>query len=79
MSNASFYTKYRPKSFGDIKNQDIIISFLKKSLENKKTNHFYIFSGNKGTGKTTTARIFSKAINCNAKDEKPCVGKINKT
>ena len=67
------YRKYRPNNFDDIIDQDYIITILKNSLKSKKTSHAYLFSGPRGTGKTTTAKVFAKAINCqNPTDSGPC-------
>ncbi|MBP5835708.1 DNA polymerase III subunit gamma/tau [Candidatus Phytoplasma meliae] len=58
------YRKYRPQTFKDVVGQKIIIQILKNAIRYQKINHCYLFSGNKGTGKTTLAKIFAKAINC---------------
>lgn len=64
MKHKSFYRKYRPNSFSEIISQDNIVTILKNSILNNSFNHAYLFSGSKGTGKTSTAKIFAKAINC---------------
>ncbi len=67
------YRKYRPDNFDDIVGQEYIIKTLKNSIINGNISHAYIFSGPRGTGKTTTAKVFSKAINClNPHDGSPC-------
>ncbi len=58
------YRKYRPDDFSNIIGQDYIISILKNAIASSKISHAYIFSGPRGTGKTTTAKVFAKAINC---------------
>ncbi|MFB0638120.1 DNA polymerase III subunit gamma/tau [Candidatus Phytoplasma solani] len=64
MSYLVLYRKYRPQTFQNVVGQKIIIQTLKNAIRYQKINHCYLFSGNKGTGKTTLAKIFSKAINC---------------
>ncbi|WP_308705495.1 DNA polymerase III subunit gamma/tau ['Fragaria x ananassa' phyllody phytoplasma] len=64
MSYLVLYRKYRPQTFKDVVGQKIIIQILKNTIRYQKINHCYLFSGNKGTGKTTLAKIFAKAINC---------------
>ena len=70
----ALYRKYRPKLFRDVLSQNNITKTLKNEVKLKKIAHSYIFSGPKGTGKTTCAKIFSQAINCeNPKDGEPCL------
>ncbi len=64
MTYISLYRKYRPKKFVDVVGQDVIIKILKNSISNNKIGHAYIFSGPRGTGKTSTAKIFARAVNC---------------
>ena len=64
MNYISLYRKYRPKKFSDVIGQDVIVKILQNSIESNKINHAYLFSGPRGTGKTSIAKIFSKAINC---------------
>ena len=60
----ALYRKWRPKTFDEVCGQEQITSVLKYELENNKTSHAYLFCGSRGTGKTTCAKIFAKAINC---------------
>jgi len=68
------YRKYRPKSFSEIMGQDHIVMVLKNALRLGRVSHAYLFSGTRGTGKTTIARILAKAYNCEkpVKDGEPC-------
>ena len=73
MNYKVLYRKYRPSDFENIVGQDYIIKTLKNSIKNGNISHAYIFSGPRGTGKTSTAKVFAKAINClNSKDGDPC-------
>ena len=64
MSYVSLYRKYRPKNFEEVVGQEVVVKILKNSIINNKIGHAYIFSGPRGTGKTSIAKIFSKAVNC---------------
>lgn len=64
MSYKVLYRKYRPDNFDNLVGQDNITRILKNSIINNKLSHAYIFSGPRGTGKTSSAKIFSKNINC---------------
>ena len=64
MPYISLYRKYRPKTFSDVVGQEVVIKILKNSILIGKIGHAYIFSGPRGTGKTSIAKIFSKAVNC---------------
>ena len=67
------YRKYRPDNFSNIIGQDYMISILKNAIKNDKISHAYIFSGPRGTGKTSTAKVFAKAINSlNPSSDGPC-------
>ena len=67
------YRKYRPKVFSDVVGQEHITSTLSKEIETGKISHAYLFTGSRGTGKTTCAKILSKAVNClNPIDGNPC-------
>jgi len=77
MNYKVLYRKYRPTDFENIIGQEYIIKTLKNSIINNNISHAYIFSGPRGTGKTSTAKVFSKAINCDShNDGSPC-GKCN--
>jgi DNA polymerase-3 subunit gamma/tau len=62
------YRKYRPKNFGDVLGQDHIVSLLKAAVGDSKFSHAYLFSGPRGTGKTSVARILSNEIGCHEYD-----------
>ena len=64
MEYISLYRKYRPRTFSDVVGQEVVVKILKNSILNNKISHAYIFSGPRGTGKTSIAKIFSKAVNC---------------
>ena len=67
------YRKYRPQTFDEVVGQSNTVRLLKDSIVDGKISHAYIFSGPRGTGKTSTAKIFAKAINCShSKDGNPC-------
>lgn len=73
MAYKALYRSYRPNSFSSVIGQEHIIKTLKNALTNNKTSHAYIFSGPRGIGKTTIARILAKAINCEDLHEgEPC-------
>ncbi len=67
------YRKWRPKSFSDVAGQEHITSTLAKEIVSGKISHAYLFTGSRGTGKTTCAKIFAKAVNClHPVDGNPC-------
>lgn len=73
MSYKALYRTYRPMTFSQVAGQTSIIKTLQNSLLNQKTSHAYIFSGPRGIGKTTVARLFAKALNCeSAPTKEPC-------
>ncbi len=73
MSYLSLYRELRPKIFDDLIGQQIISKALKNQVNNNKIGHAYLFCGTRGTGKTTTAKIFSRAVNCeNPQSGNPC-------
>lgn len=70
----ALYRKWRPMSFQDVVSQPHITTTLKNQIKANKTAHAYLFTGSRGTGKTTCARIFAKAINClDPQDGEPCL------
>ncbi|WP_297280614.1 DNA polymerase III subunit gamma/tau [uncultured Anaerococcus sp.] len=70
----ALYREYRPKTFDEVLGQDRVTNVLKNQVKTGKISHAYIFSGERGTGKTSCAKIFAKAINCkNPKNGSPCL------
>ena len=73
MAYIALYRKYRPKGFEGLIGQDHIVNTLKNQIMTDKIGHAYLFTGTRGTGKTSLAKIFAKAINClSPKDGSPC-------
>ena len=64
MSYTALYRKFRPDEFDDVKGQDHIVTTLKNQINADRIGHAYLFCGTRGTGKTTIAKIFAKAVNC---------------
>ncbi|MBO1199738.1 DNA polymerase III subunit gamma/tau [Staphylococcus simiae] len=73
MNYQALYRMYRPQSFDDVVGQEHVTKTLKNAISKNKQSHAYIFSGPRGTGKTSIAKVFAKAINClNSTDGEPC-------
>ena len=69
----ALYRAYRPQTFKDVVGQEHIIKTLKNQIENGNVGHAYLFCGTRGTGKTSTAKIFARAVNCiDSVNEEPC-------
>lgn len=73
MSYMALYRKWRPRGFQDVKGQDHIVRTLKNQITSGRIGHAYLFCGTRGTGKTSIAKIFARAVNCeNPQDGSPC-------
>ena len=73
MASQVFYRKWRPQVLADVVGQEAVTQTLSNALKNERVSHAYLFYGPRGTGKTSTARILAKAVNCLSTDkEKPC-------
>ena len=69
----ALYRAYRPQTFKDVVGQEHIIKTLKNQIQNNNVGHAYLFCGTRGTGKTSTAKIFARAVNCeDSVNEEPC-------
>ena len=69
----ALYRKYRPTSFDEVVGQNVIVKTLGNAIINNRVSHAYLFSGPRGTGKTSIAKVFAKMLNCeNLRDLKPC-------
>lgn len=71
--NLALYREFRPKNFDEVIGQDYVIKTLKNQIKTNRLTHAYLFCGPRGTGKTSTAKIFAKAVNCtHSTDGNPC-------
>ena len=74
MAHIALYRKYRPKTFSEVVGQKVVVESLKNQIAAGKTGHAFLFTGTRGTGKTSCAKIFAKAINCqNNHNGEPCL------
>ena len=73
MAYTALYREWRPKNFQDVVGQEHITTTLKNQILNDRIAHAYLFCGTRGTGKTSTAKVMAKALNClNPQEGEPC-------
>ncbi len=72
MATQALYRKWRSQTFGEVIGQDHVTQTLENAIETNRLGHAYLFTGPRGTGKTSTARILAKAVNCVGSELKPC-------
>ena len=77
MHYLALYRKYRPTNFNEVVGQDKVITVIKNEIINNRISHAYLFSGPRGTGKTTTAKIISKLVNCTNPVNGECCNKCD--
>ena len=72
--STALYRKYRPDNFENIIGQNQVTDVLKNQIKEDKISHAYVFSGTRGTGKTSTAKVFAKSLNCQnySQESGPC-------
>ena len=74
MAHMALYRKYRPKTFSEVVGQKVVVQSLRNQVSSGKIGHAFLFTGTRGTGKTSCAKIFAKAINCqNSHNGEPCL------
>ena len=74
MAYVALYRKYRPETFEDVKGQEAVVTALRNQIRTGRIGHAYLFSGTRGTGKTSVAKVFAKAVNCeHPQDGSPCM------